>query len=129
MLGRALAAGIGAALVLGVAWGYLNRAGLRRGASYDWSFWFALLTGFAVAEVVSWSANRKRGTLLAWVAIGSVLLTVAVSRLVLGARALAPVTGAAGAVRATDLGGLFQLDFTHLLFVAMACGIAYVRFR
>lgn len=129
LITRALVAGFAAALVLGAAWGYFNRAGLRRNASYDWSFWFALLAGFVIAEVVSWSARRKRGSLLGWVAIGSVLVAFVVSRLVVSARAVPVSTGGGLVGRASDLGSLLQLDFTHLLFVAMACGIAYIRFR
>lgn len=117
------------ALPLGAAWGYFNQAGLRRGAHYDWSFWFALVTGFAVAEAVSWAARRKRGPVLAAVAIGSILLAVVVSRLTMNLVLLSLLFSGSVALRAADLGRLLQFDLTHLLFVGLACGIGYVRFR
>lgn len=126
---RALAAGLVAALALGAAWGRWIDVGLRRGAPYDWSFWFALLLGFGVAETVSWAANRKRGTTLQLIGIGCVLLGVVVSRIVLNLRAARPVALDAFLQRPFDLLGQLRLDLTGLLFVALACAIAYVRFR
>ena len=87
-------------------------AGLSPRSPYDWSFWFALLLGFGVAEAVSWAANRKRGVNLQILAIGCVLLGVAVSRVLLNARQ-----------------GDLRLDFLQLLFIGLACTITWVRFR
>jgi F0F1-type ATP synthase assembly protein I len=62
IVARALGAGLVAAVVIGAAWGVLMEAGLGPRTPYDWSFWFALLLGFGVAECVSLAANRKRGS-------------------------------------------------------------------
>jgi hypothetical protein len=112
ILARALAAGVAAAVALGAAWGRWIDAGLSLRSPYDWSFWFALLLGFGVAEAASWAANRKRGVNLQVLTIGCVLLGVAVSRVLLNARQ-----------------GDLRLDFLQLLFIGLACAIAYVRFR
>jgi hypothetical protein len=116
--------------VIGVAWGYLIDAGLGRiGAGYDWSFWFCLLLGFGVAETVSWLANRKRGPYLQVIAIGSVLVGFVVSRVVLNARLPrpesldqflnSPLSNAQG----------LRIDLLTILFVGLACVIAWRRFR
>lgn len=128
-LARALAAGLVAALLLGVAWGFGNRAGLTPRVTYDWGFWFALLTGFGVAEAVSWGARRKRGSALQALGIGGVLLAVIVSRAVINARALRPLTLDVVLSRPLDALNFLGLDLTHLLFIALACWIAYLRFR
>ncbi len=129
ILARALAAGVAAAVALGAAWGRWIDAGLGLRSPYDWSFWFALLLGFGVAEAVSWAANRKRGVNLQLVGMACVLLGVLVSRLVLNARLGGPVT--LDRFLADPLGffGVLRLGFLPLLFVALACAIAYVRFR
>ena len=112
ILARALGAGVVAAVALGAAWGLWIKAGLSPRSPYNWSFWFALLLGFGVAEAASWAANRKRGVNLQILAIGCVLLGVAVSRVLLNARQ-----------------GDLRLDFLQLLFIGLACAIAWVRFR
>lgn len=126
---RALAAGLVAALAIGAAWGLLNTIGLGPRPRYDWSFWYALLLGFGVAESVSWAANRKRGRRLQLLAIGCVLLGVAISRVLLNARALRPVSLDAFLEQPVLVARLLGLDIAGLLFVALACAIAYVRFR
>src|SRR5205814_469728 len=68
-LARALVAGIAAGGLIGAAWGLWIDAGLGPRSPYDWSFWFALLLGFGVAESVSWAANRKRGVKLELIAL------------------------------------------------------------
>ena len=112
ILARALAAGVVATVALGAAWGFWVDAGPSPRSPYDWSFWFALLLGFGVAEATSWAANRKRGVNLQVLAIGCVLLGVAVSRVLLNTRQ-----------------GDLRLDFLQLLFIGLACTIAWVRFR
>ena len=128
ILVRALGAGLVAALVVGGAWGLWIDAGLRR-SPYDWSFWFALLLGFGVAETVSWAANRKRGVNLQLVAMGCVLLGVLVSRLVLNARLGGLATLDLFLNRPLDVLGDLRLGLLQLLFVVLACAIPYVRFR
>ncbi len=126
VLGRALGAGLAAALLIGAAWGFLNTAGLS-GRGYDWSFWFALLLGFGVAESVSLAANRKRGPNLQLIGIGCVLLGVVVSRFVLNARAGRPA--GLDALLPFDLAADPRRAVVQLLFIGLACAIAYVRFR
>ena len=128
ILARALGAGLAAALVIGAAWGFLNDAGLSRGG-YDWGFWFALLLGFGVAESVSFAANRKRGPNLQLIGIGCVLLGVVVSRVILNARALRPVSLDAFLSRPLDVAATLGLGLVPLLFIGLACTIVYVRFR
>ena len=128
-LARALVAGIAAGGLIGAAWGLWIDAGLGPRSPYDWSFWFALLLGFGVAESVSWAANRKRGVNLQLIAIGCVLLGVVASRVVLNARAARPISLDLFLSRPLDTLGSLRLDFAGLLFVALACAIAYIRFR
>lgn len=126
---RALAAGVVAGAAIGAAWGLFGTAGLGPRPRYDWSFWFALLLGFGVAEGVSWAANRKRGVTLQAIAIGCVLLGTVVSRVLLNARALRPVGLEAFLSQPLLVAQNLRLDLVGLLFVGLACAIAYVRFR
>lgn len=125
---RAVGAGLALALLIGTLWGLLNRAGLGRGGA-DWGFWFSLLLGFGVAEGVSLAANRKRGPSLQAIAIGAVLLGAVISRVVLNARAVRPVSLDAFLSQPLVVAQRLDLGLVPLLFVAMACAVAYVRFR
>jgi hypothetical protein len=124
ILGRALGAGLAAAVVLGVAWGLLNQAGFGR-IALSWDFWFSLITGFGVAESVSLAAKRRRGSNLQLLAIGSVLLAFVVSR-------IAMVFRLTQALTADDVVTLLRQVIAEpvlLIFLALACLIAWRRFR
>ena len=125
---RAVGAGLALAFLIGTLWGVLNRAGLGR-VGTDWGFWFSLLLGFGVAEGISLAANRKRGPSLQAIAIGAVLLGAVVSRVVLNARAPRPVSLDAFLGQPVAVAQQLGLGLVPLLFVGMACAIAYVRFR
>jgi hypothetical protein len=130
LLLRALGGGLVAALVIGAAWGLLNDAGLDRfGGGYDWSFWFCLLLGFGVAETVSWLANRKRGQNLQLIGIGSVLIGFVVSRIVLNARLPRPLPLDQFFNSPLSNAQYLRIDLLTILFVALACVIAWRRFR
>lgn len=127
---RAIGGGLVAALVIGVAWGFLIDAGLGRfGAAYDWSFWFSLILGFGVAETTSWLANRKRGSNLQLVGIGSVLLGFVVSRVVLNARGPRSISLAQFLSDPLNAAAFLRIELLTLLFLALACAIAWRRFR
>ncbi|MFN8513228.1 MAG: B-box zinc finger protein [Chloroflexia bacterium] len=124
ILGRALGAGLAAAVVLGVAWGVLYRVGF---GFYDlsWDFWFMLITAFVVGEVVSWAGKRRRGSNLQLLAIGAVLLAFVISRGTI-------ILRASQALTAADVSAIIQQTIAApvlLLFLALACLIAWRRFR
>ena len=126
ILVRAVGGGVAAALVIGIAWGLLNNAGLGRyGVVYNWGFWFSLLLGFGVAESISFLAKRRRGTTLQAIGIGCVLLGFVVSRVVISARLGLPLSLDQVALVAPFLG----INLLALLFLALACAIAWRRFR
>lgn len=124
IIGRALGAGLVAAVVIGAVWGLLNQAGFG-GIGLTWDFWFCLITGFGVAESVSLAAKRRRGSNLQLLAIGSVLLAFVVSRIVIALRITQAVT-------ADDVVRRLQqviVQPTLLIFLALACLIVWRRFR
>lgn len=126
ILVRAVGGGVVAALVIGIAWGLLNTAGLGRyGLAYNWGFWFSLLLGFGVAESISFLAKRRRGTTLQAVGIGCVLLGFAISRVVISARLALSISLDQALLGTPALG----IDLLALLFLALACAIAWRRFR
>lgn len=130
LLARAIGGGLVAALVIGAAWGYLIDAGLARfGQGIDWSFWFSLLLGFGVAETISWLANRKRGTNLQAVAIASVLVGFVVSRIVLNLRLPRPLTLDQFFAAPFTQAQFLRIDLLTILFLGLACVIAWRRFR
>jgi hypothetical protein len=129
IVARALGAGLVAAVVIGAAWGVLMEAGLGPRTPYDWSFWFALLLGFGVAECVSLAANRKRGSTLQAIGIGCVLLGFIVSRVVYNLRLPRPVPLDVFWSQPVDVAQYLRVDLLALIFLALACAIAYVRFR
>lgn len=76
VLGRAVGAGLAAAVPVGLLWGFAP----------DWQFYLALLLGFGVVEAMATVANQKRGRdlqIAAWVVVG---IGVLVSRVVLAQR-------------------------------------------
>lgn len=75
-LAKGAAIGLAAALAIGVIWGYFP----------EWNFFLCLAIGFTVAELIARAANGKRGMDLQAVAIGAVLVGMAVSRVVLARR-------------------------------------------
>ncbi len=123
ILGRALGAGVVAAIVVGILWGLLNQAGVGRGLT--WDFWFSLVIGFVVAESVSWAAKRRRGQNLQLLAIGMVLLGFVLSRVVIVVRATQTFSTAR---LSTELQDLIR-EPVLLIFLAVACLIAWRRFR
>ena len=124
----AIGGGIAAAVVIGVVWGMLNTAGLgRAGAVYNWGFWFSLVLGFGVAEAVSFLAKRRRGQTLQAVGIACVLLGFAISRVVIVARATGSLAFDQQFITRTL--GTSQSLLLTLLFLALACVIAWRRFR
>lgn len=130
ILVRAIGGGVAAALIIGVAWGLLNTAGLGRyGAVYNWGFWFSLLLGFGVAESISYLAKRRRGANLQIIGIACVLLGFLVSRVVINARLARPLS--LDQVLGQSLGAsqALGINLLTLLFLALACAIAWRRFR
>lgn len=126
---RAAAAALVAGLVLGALWGLLNSAGLGPRSRYDWGFWLSLVAGFGVAESVSWAAKRKRGVNLQLLGIGGVLLAFVVSRVLLNAQSLRPVGLQDVLAQPLLVAQALRIGLVPLLFLALACAIAYVRFR
>ena len=124
ILGRALGAGLVAAVALGVVWGLLNEAIIGR-SGLTWDFWFCLLIGFGISESVSFAAKRRRGSNLQIMAIGLVLLSFAVSRIVMILRATQLLDGAILSGILTDT----VARPTLLIFLALACLIVWRRFR
>lgn len=130
ILARAVGGGVAAALVIGLAWGLLNTAGLGRyGVVYNWGFWFSLLLGFGVAESISFLAKRRRGTSLQIIGIACVVLGFLISRVVINARltrslALDQVLG-----QPLGVSQLLGINLLSLLFLTLACAIAWRRFR
>ena len=124
ILGRALGAGLVASVVLGVVWGLLNLAGFGN-VGLSWDFWFCLITGFGVAESVSWAAKRRRGPNLQLLAIGSVLLAFVVSRIAMVFR----VTQTLTPDYIIELLRQVIVEPVLLIFLALACLIAWRRFR
>jgi hypothetical protein len=129
IVARALGAGLVAALAIGAAWGWLMDFGLGPRTPYDWSFWFSLLLGFGVAESVSLAANRKRGSTLQAIGIGCILLGFVISRVVYNLRLPQSVPLDAFWRQPVDVAQYLRVDLLALIFVALACAIAYVRFR
>ncbi len=118
------------ALVVGALWGLLNTAGLGRyGTRYDWGFWFALLLGFGVAEAISFLAKRRRGTTLQGIAIASVLLGFAVSRVVINARLPRPLSSDQIFNQTLGVSQTLGINLLNIIFIALACVIAWRRFR
>jgi hypothetical protein len=70
---KSVVVGAVVATAVGVLWGFFP----------DWSFYCALLLGFAVAESMAWAANYKRGRELQIAALGCVALGIVVSRVVI----------------------------------------------
>jgi hypothetical protein len=141
ILGRALGAGLAAALVIGVAWGLLNQAGLGR-TELNWDFWFSLIVGFGIAESVSLAAKRRRGPNLQLLAIASVLLAYGISRVVIALLSTRSFIANEGYLLLLAIGEpvdfivgpgdypvLFRLLIVHMLFLALGCLIARWRFR
>lgn len=110
-------------------WGLLNTAGLGQRTAYDWGFWFALLLGFGVAETISFLAKRRRGTTLQGVAIGCVLLGFAISRAVINARLARPLALDQFVGQTVTVTQGLRINLVTILFVALACLIAWRRFR
>lgn len=129
ILARAIGGGVAAAVVIGVAWGLLNTAGLDRFSAVNWGFWFSLLLGFGVAEAVSFVAKRRRGAALQAIGIACVLLGFAISRLVIGARLIGVLALDQLANQALLLAQFLGINLLSLLFLALACAIAWRRFR
>lgn len=130
LLLRAVGGGLAVAVVIGVAWGVLNTIGLGRfGAAYDWGFWFSLLLGFGVAETISVLAKRKRGTNLQAIGIAAVLLGFVVSRVVLNARRTRPLSLEQFLGDPLNAGQFLRIELLTLIFLALACAIAWRRFR
>lgn len=113
-------AGLSLALVGGVVWTFF-----RVGAFF--LFWILPLYGLLVAEVVSRSANRKRGTVLASIAAASIVLTYIVSRLL----PLVLLMVSRGASQAALQNSLFAglLDPISIVIVVIACALAVSRLR
>lgn len=128
-LARTLAGGLVAAIILGGVWGLLNTAGLGQRTAYDWGFWFALLLGFGVAETVSFLAKRRRGTTLQGIAIGCVLLGFVISRVIINARLVRPLTLDQFVSQTVTVTQGLRINLVTILFVALACLIAWRRFR
>ena len=130
ILARAAGAGGAAALLVGVAWGLLNTAGLGRyGAVYDWGFWFTLLLGFGVAESISFLAKRRRGPNLQAIGIAAVLLGFVVSRIVINARLVRPLTTDELLNQTIGVSQTLHINLLALIFLALACAIVWRRFR
>ncbi|HEY8598761.1 MAG TPA: hypothetical protein VIL85_10040 [Thermomicrobiales bacterium] len=130
ILARAVGAGVATALIVGVAWGLLNTAGLGRyGAVYDWGFWFTLLLGFGVAESISYLAKRRRGPNLQAIGIVCVLLGFIVSRVVINLRLPRPLTPDQILNQTIGVSQTLHINLLTLIFLGLACAIVWRRFR
>ena len=132
-LGRAAAAGLAAALPIGLLWGF----------GPDWGFYLALALGFAVAEAMARLSGNKRGRDLQALAIAIVLVGLAVSRALLAQRygiGWSDVNQLSQAVLTPqvrrEFGGPVPVDFVlhlrlvpDLLFALLPMAICWVRFR
>jgi hypothetical protein len=118
---KSAVAGIGAAAIIGVLWGFLP----------GFDFWAALIMGIVVGDLVSRMANMKRGPGLQMVGLLSVGVGVLISRAVFafanGNAALRDLMDQIPGNIAHN--GWFGLDIVGWLFVALALGLVYYRLR
>jgi hypothetical protein len=117
---RASLAGLALALVGGIAWAFF-----QVGAFF--LIWILPFYGVLTAEVVSRSANRKRGPVMAAITVASIVLTYVVSRLLPVTLVLLSSGGARLIRQANLLAVLF--DPIAILLVIVACVIAVSRLR
>ncbi len=120
---RALAAGAGSALVLGVIWSFLPGGGF-------FLIWIMIFLGYLIGEAVSRAANRKRGPGLMAIAVFSVLLAFAV-RLAVPLFVISFQRGASVIPIDSILAriGTALLDPITLLLVAVGAVLAALRLR
>jgi hypothetical protein len=117
---RASLAGLALALVGGIAWSIF-----QVGAFF--LIWVLPFYGILAAEVVSRSANRKRGPVMAGIAVATIVLTYVVSRLLPVALVVLSSGGARLVRQANLLAVLF--DPIAIVLVVVACVIAVSRLR
>ncbi len=117
-LARALGVGLLVAIPVGVLWGIAPA----------WGFYLALILGFGSVETIAKAVPGWRGPMLQAVAIGVVVLGIAVSRWVL-ARQLGIDLGQVNQFTPRLQRGLYLQLVPDLLFMALPVAIAWVRFR
>jgi hypothetical protein len=117
-LAKAVGAGLGVAIVVGVIWGYWPQ----------WNFYLALLLGFGVAEAMSWAAKGKRGADLQVAGIAIVALGLILSRVILAQR-LGISWEAVNEFQPFVEDQLYLRILPDGLFAALACLIVWYRFR
>jgi hypothetical protein len=117
-LAKAVAAGLGVALIVGVIWGYWPQ----------WNFYLSLALGFGVAEAMAWAAKGKRGPDLQVIGIAIVVLGLILSRVILAQR-----LGISWEVVNEFPPGIEDALYLRIvpdgLFAALACLIVWYRFR
>ncbi len=118
VLGKAAAAGLSVALVVGLIWG----------RAPDWGFHLALLLGFGVAEAIAWASNAKRGRDLQLLAMACVALGLVLSRVVIAQRF--GITREQVNALVPGVEQVLHLRLIpDLLFAAIPFVIAWIRFR
>lgn len=117
-LTRAALAGLAAAVVAALPWLFMD----------GWAFYLTLLAAFGITEVISRLANHKRGTDLQALAIGLVVFSLVLGRVLLASR----LGYTWSEVNAFDLPVQFDLHLRgrpDAIFLALALVIPWYRFR
>jgi len=115
------------ALVLGVAWGFQP----------IWSFWFAIGSGFAIAEAMVRVTGATRGSTYQMIGMVGVLACIIIARVILANRLGIGVNDILNLVTTTRVDspqslGLLQLmalDLPNIVYIVLALAIPYIRFR
>jgi hypothetical protein len=118
VLAKAAAAGLAAALLVGLLWGL----------GPTWGFFLALALGFGVAEAMAWASSEKRGRDLQLVALAMVAVGLVVSRVIIAQRfgiSFEQVNALNPGVQA-----VLRLNvIPDLLFALIPFALCWVRFR
>lgn len=128
MLVTAVGGGLVVAIIIGVLWGLLNRAGLGPRAPYDWGFWFTLLLGFGTTEAISFLAKRRRGPVLQGIGTACIVLGFLISRVVLNFRLARPFSLSDLLGSPLIVGQSLGVTLFWWICLALACAIAWRRF-
>lgn len=115
------------ALVLGVVWGFQP----------IWSFWFAIGSGFAIAEAMVRVTGVTRGSTYQTIGIVGVLACIIIARVILANRLGIGLNDILNLVTTTRVDspqslGLLQLmalDLPNIVYIVLALAIPYIRFR
>lgn len=114
----AAAAGLAVAAGAGVGWGFFP----------EWEFYWALLLGFGVVEMMARTLPKRQGADLQAIAIVVVVVGIVLSRVILAQR-LGVDLGAINAFGPAVQRVLYLRPIPDLVFAALPIVIAWVRFR